>query len=116
MTKNGRVIEIWTEGEIRILRALALTEPSVRDIAVALGRSESTVRHKLSDLQITPVYRLSHRTRSAIERLHREGQPVRRITIRTGIPIPIVQAHLANAGVGQNGGSSPQDVGKDCPA
>lgn len=105
----------WTDAEVRRLRELVLTEPSLRRIALALDRRESTVAHKLAEMRITPIYRLSFLTRGAIDRLHREGQPVRRIAIRTGIPIPLVERHLAKAGVGQIGGSSPQAVGKAAP-
>lgn len=97
----------WTDAEVRRLRELVLTEPSLRKIAVALDRRESTVAHKLAELRLTPVYRLSFLTRGAIDRLHREGQPARRIAVRTGIPIPLVECHLAKASVGKSGGSSP---------
>ena len=97
----------WTDPDIRRLRELILTEPSVRRIAEALGRPESTVAHKLAEMGITPVYKLSFLTRGAIDRLHREGQPIRRIAVRTGIPIPLIERHLANANVGKSGGSSP---------
>ncbi len=99
-TRRPRPVQrnFWTDGEVRRLRELALTEPSLRKIAVALDRRESTVAHKLAELRITPVYRLSFLTRGAIDRLHREGQPARRIAIRTGIPIPLVERHLDRMG------------------
>ena len=102
----------WTDMDIIRLREVCRTEPTAVDAARALGRPYSSVRHMMTELGINPTYMPQEQHLSAIERLHREGVPVRRICLRTGVPIPLVERHLARIGVGKYGGSSPQDVGK----
>lgn len=90
----------WDEELDDRLRVLVTRMPTILDIATAMGRPVGQIATRMVSLNVVLKKRLAESERDAIDRLYDEGVSIRRIAIRVGVALNLVEKRVADIEAG----------------
>ena len=92
--------EYWDDELDDRLRSLSNRMSSFADIAAAMDRTVPAVVSRMFRLKLSLRSRLTETERDAVHRLYDEGVSIRRITVRVGVALNLVEKRVADIEAG----------------